>query len=192
MRSSSSPSVNVLRATLLSATLLLGCSTAKTVRETYGADWARIQQYVESLYRTKLPPLPQLLPTDTATRSGVGVLRLGMSDTDAMARCLECRILSPGGEGRILRLSAWSGGLEVVCSWNRCSSIKLSGGSILSSSGWTGSTDKGIRIGSSFDDFQKAHPSSEFSLWRMAWIAEDMVFRFTPTGRLTSISIGSD
>lgn len=187
MRSGPCFRVASVSAASLSVVLLLACSTAKTVGETFADDWGR----VKTVTGIALPPSPQVRRNDTAHASGVGPLSVTMGDMDVMYRCTECVILSPGGQGRVLHLRAWSGGIEIVCARNYCNSITLSGGSLFAASGWTGATDKGVRIGSTLEQFHAAYPAATFSVGRFGWLADNMLFRFSATGRLSSIKIGS-
>lgn len=112
--------------------------------------------------------------SDNVSCNGIGCwLEFGMGDADYTLVTKECKFdyyeEHRGGWGNILVLQKCQGGLLLSWSHNQMDGIYLS-------KGWTGQTDKGLKISDSLKKFQKLYPNAkldEETASSTRWISEN-------------------
>ncbi|MEI7424658.1 MAG: hypothetical protein WCK10_00875 [Candidatus Staskawiczbacteria bacterium] len=148
-------------------------------------------------------------PYDDINEDGIGPISLGCADYQIESYCNGFSEIQPGGEGHILEIASHSGWIDIVCKYNSCCYIKVYSGFLNCSwlnscllrpewmpygwiplnCGWKGQTERGIKIGSSCEEFRKKYPEAHFDILRGGYVVGRRIFRFGPFG-LSSIQFG--
>lgn len=95
----------------------------------------------------------------TLVSTGLGSAHIGVRDMEDLSECAGFRLISPGGEGNILRINGWGfHGIELEWQYNSLLKITLR-------RAWRGQVSQsafedpsGVRMGSSLDYFRSKYP----------------------------------